>query len=332
MKMILLIEDNIEFAEKCVEFLLKNKYQVIYSNNAEKAKMEIINRSIDIALIDLMLPPSYNIEGLNLFRFIKEKNKKIKVVFMTSKEFQTTEIVAEAMKLGAKDFLDKNSEVFYDKLLFVLSEIFVKIENNMDTNQTQNTIYFSYAWGDKNELNKSREEIINLLYNTLQTKNYNLKRDKMDLGYRGLISEFMNEIGKGNLIIVAISDKYLKSPYCMFELYEIYRNSKLDKKAFSNRIFPIHLEYINLNDPIKLDEYYTYWEEKEKAWSILIQKRMDKIGKEQFAEYDKVKQIYSKFGDLTSFIMDMNALTLDLLSDNNFKKMIEAIDYKLNNE
>lgn len=191
-------------------------------------------------------------------------------------------------------------------------------------------IFFSYAWEDEKEIGKNREEIINSLYNTLERKKYTLRRDKMDLSYRGLISDFMQEIGKGNLIVVALSEKYLKSPYCMFELYEIYRNSRLDKNEFSDKIFPIHLETINLNDPLVLDEYYTHWEEKEEEWSKLIQKRMDRIGKEQFAEFDKVKQISSKFGDLASFIMDMNALTPDMLSENNFDKMITAINVKLN--
>ena len=49
-------------------------------------------------------------------------------------------------------------------------------------------------------------------------------RDKRDLGYKGMIEDFMQEIGRGHAVVVVISDKYLKSPNCMFELVEIVKN------------------------------------------------------------------------------------------------------------
>lgn len=234
---------------------------------------------------------------------------------------------SELVGISTSDEINRNKSKIRLSLLSLTDSISI---NKQNPNKLEKNIYFSYAWSDSNETQTSREAIVNDLYDRLHEIGYNLRRDKMNLGYRGLISEFMHEIGKGTIIIVAISHKYLRSPYCMFELYEIYRNSKLEKKEFSERIFPIHVESINLNDPIILDEYYTYWEEQENTWSKLIQKRIDKIGKQQFAEYDKIKQISSNFGDLTSFLMDMNALNLEVLSENNFDKMITAIDNKLN--
>ncbi|MEO5998942.1 MAG: hypothetical protein ABIN89_19385 [Chitinophagaceae bacterium] len=46
----------------------------------------------------------------------------------------------------------------------------------------------------------------------------------------------MKRIGTGKAVVVVIGDRYLKSPYCMFELLEIYRN-----RDFIDRIFPIVL-------------------------------------------------------------------------------------------
>jgi hypothetical protein len=45
-----------------------------------------------------------------------------------------------------------------------------------------------------------------------------------DLGYKGLIKDFMRQIGRGKCAIAVISDKYLKSENCMFELVEIAKN------------------------------------------------------------------------------------------------------------
>ena len=43
----------------------------------------------------------------------------------------------------------------------------------------------------------------------------------------------MQEIGRGRCIITVISDKYLKSPNCMYELVQIAENGQ-----FYDRIFP----------------------------------------------------------------------------------------------
>jgi hypothetical protein len=88
---------------------------------------------------------------------------------------------------------------------------------------TDSQIYFSYAWGDENEQGESREKIVNELYQSLKRDHYKVIRDKNDIEYKGFISEFMRRIGEGKCVVVVISKKYLKSPYCMFELYEIAR-------------------------------------------------------------------------------------------------------------
>lgn len=73
------------------------------------------------------------------------------------------------------------------------------------SNDTQ-SIFISYAWGGE------REEIVNQIDKSLQERGVKITRDKRDLGYKGSIKEFMERIGKGNCIIVVISDKYLRSP------------------------------------------------------------------------------------------------------------------------
>jgi CheY-like chemotaxis protein len=140
MKTILLLEDNLEFANMCVEQLLKNNYDVKFADNPEKAKQIFIENLIDIAIIDLMLPPTYNIEGLDFYRFIKDRKDNIDVIFITTKEFKTTEIVAEAMKLGAKDFLDKENKIFLDKLIFTIKNL-----DQMTSKSNQNEIKKSFA-------------------------------------------------------------------------------------------------------------------------------------------------------------------------------------------
>ena len=44
----------------------------------------------------------------------------------------------------------------------------------------------------------------------------------------------MQRMERGKCVIVVISDRYLKSPHCMYELVQIVNNGEFD-----NRIFPM---------------------------------------------------------------------------------------------
>jgi hypothetical protein len=94
----------------------------------------------------------------------------------------------------------------------------------------EQSVFISYAWGTE------REDIVNEIDETLQQRGIRIVRDKRALGYRGSIRDFMERIGRGSCVIVVISDKYLRSPNCMFELVEI-----ADNKQFHDRVFPVIL-------------------------------------------------------------------------------------------
>jgi len=199
--------------------------------------------------------------------------------------------------------------------------------NNQTSMNSENSnyspkIYFSYAWGDAREEGESREKIVDDLYNELVKENFNLVRDKMDLGYRGFISDFMKQIGQGDLIVVATSDKYFRSPYCMYELYEIARNCKFDKNIFAQKSLPIMVEFIDFSKPKILKEYITYWKTQKEEWEEL---GMENLAGVNLDRYSKTKLIQQNFGQLTDWLIDMNTLNPKMLSDNNFAEIKKVI-------
>ena len=107
-----------------------------------------------------------------------------------------------------------------------------------------NNVFISYAWGGESE------RIVNELDADLQSKGILVIRDKRDLGFKGMIRDFMRQFGHGHAVIVVISDKYLKSPNCMFELVEIARN-----KDLYDRVFPIVLGDADIYDPVNRIKY-----------------------------------------------------------------------------
>ena len=189
------------------------------------------------------------------------------------------------------------------------------LETMIRSFETMGRIFFSYAWGG------DREKIVDDLYDSLTAdKQFELVRDKVNLGYNSLISEFMKEIGRGSFVIVALSDKYLRSENCMFELYELYRNSNLEKEELLKKIFPIRVEPINLSDPAVLKDYFSFWKMREEEWKGLV----NDFEADQ-KKFRMIQAIRFSLTELLPFLNDINAMSGDVLTRNDFAEIKEAI-------
>lgn len=188
-------------------------------------------------------------------------------------------------------------------------------------------IFLSYAWGDPSEQGESREAIVDRLYDTLVEKHYDVVRDKKDAGYRAIISDFMRRIGRGRLVIVVISDRYLKSPYCMFELLEIYEHGH-----FHERVFPVVLGDAKLYDLVDRLRYVAHWKTSKEE----IERLIGEIGIDAFSsdgaykEYDLYyRRVYNNIDKLTTLLKDWNALTPKLLEENSFGRLLGEVEKDL---
>ena len=178
-------------------------------------------------------------------------------------------------------------------------------------------IFISYAWSDS-------KEFVERLDQAFSAKGVIITRDKRDLGYKGLIKEFMERIGRGKCIVTVISDKYLKSPYCMFELVQIEKNGD-----FNGRIFPIVLASADIYTPLKRIEYIRHWESEISKLDEAM-KGVGSANMQSFSEdIDLYNEIRSNFGKLTGFIKNMNNLTSDIHSESGFETIIQSINAKL---
>ena len=133
-------------------------------------------------------------------------------------------------------------------------------------------------------------------------------RDKKEVTYGDSIDSFINRIGNGKVIIRVVSDKYLKSRYCMDEALRIrkYSNDNL-------RVFTIFLkEEVEMNiksqkesfDKLDLSDknnilYKRYWE-------LLIKNVYEKIDNSITGLIDKerIKRYYSIYIDIYDYIIE----------------------------
>jgi hypothetical protein len=182
----------------------------------------------------------------------------------------------------------------------------------------EQAVFISYAWKGESE------EIVNQIDQSLKERGVRIIRDKRDLGYKGSISEFMERIGLGNCIVVVISDKYLRSPNCMFELVEI-----ADGKQFHDRIFPLVLSDADIYDPVKRIGYVKYWEMK-RAELAEAMRSLDPANLQGIREdMDLYDRIRDKISGLTSTLKDMNTLTPDMHRDSDFREMYDGIEKRM---
>jgi internalin A len=182
----------------------------------------------------------------------------------------------------------------------------------------EQTVFISYAWGG------ASEEIVNQIDQSLVARGIIITRDKRDLGYRGSIREFMERIGQGNCVIVVISDKYLRSPNCMFELVEIAEN-----KQFHDRIFPIVLADADIYDPVKRLGYVKYWEDKRNELASAM-KTVDPANLQGIREdMDLYDRIRDQVSGLVSILKDMNTLTPGMHKDSDFNELYAAIEKRM---
>jgi hypothetical protein len=80
-----------------------------------------------------------------------------------------------------------------------------------------------------------------------------------------LISGFMKRIGLADHVIVVLSDKYLRSPYCMTELYSILPAISGEKADFLRRIIPLVLDDARFGTWRDRVAYAEHWEKEFKA-------------------------------------------------------------------
>jgi hypothetical protein len=180
------------------------------------------------------------------------------------------------------------------------------------------TIFISYAWGEETN---EREAIVNQLDQSLQKRGLKIVRDKRDLGYKGSISKFMERIGVGDCVIVVISDKYLRSKNCMFELVEI-----AEGKQFAERIFPIILKDANIYDALGQLDYVEHWDKQKAALNERIRSLPDQSNlqgiREELDNYDRFRDEIAK---LTTTLKDMNTLTAEMHREADFQQLYDEL-------
>jgi predicted nucleotide-binding protein len=143
MSEILFVDDDEEFANECLAQLYANGFSVDYCANALDAFSKIRTNEYSVALLDLMLPPTFKDEGLQIQKWLMEIRPGTPIIFIIARTKKMIPIVTEAMKNGAKDFIPKNEP---DTIPNVILKIFEVVM------QENKRIFISHGYNELIEL------------------------------------------------------------------------------------------------------------------------------------------------------------------------------------
>ena len=127
---ILVVDDEENIRTSMKGLLSEEGYNVLTAANGTEAIKLIEDDDIDIAFLDVVMP---GMDGLQVLEYIHKLKPELCVVMITA--YGNTEMVVQAMKLGAYDFIDKpfskpeELERIFTVILHALEERNLKQEN-----------------------------------------------------------------------------------------------------------------------------------------------------------------------------------------------------------
>lgn len=160
-------------------------------------------------------------------------------------------------------------------------------------NMTETTIFLSYSWSDVEMADRIDKYLSGL-------SGVTVKRDVRDIGPWKSIREFMVGIRQQDYAVLIISDSYLKSKNCMFEVTELMK-----EREYEARIFSVVVES-DIYDSIKRNRYISYWEQECDKLEAAIRKINPENAVEQAADLKCYKNIASSIGEFLSIVADRN--------------------------
>lgn len=312
-------ESNQEAAWIELEYLASNGRLLLFIDNVDKSReddlgLERLNSipvTVVIASRQVSLGKGFETYRIGSFSFEQCKEIYEKVRFEGSgrkvrpEEIQDLECVIEGLarrntfavelfahrartKLWSVKRLREDLEQKGFRLEFRGNKEFINVQKiNADV-----TIFLSYNWHDK--------DIADMLDRDLSNLPIKLKRDIRGIGSWENIRKFMKSIRQEDYAVLVISDSYLRSEKCMFEVTEIMKEPK-----YESRIFFAVVEK-RIYDPLIRVKYIKYWQDECNKLEAAI-KELDLINSvEPIVDLKRYQSIAASIGEFLRVVADRN--------------------------
>lgn len=184
-----------------------------------------------------------------------------------------------SIKIDYKELMYSGKRMLFDYFKKEIEKEHLKMEDVV----MSATIFLSYTHSDS--------EIAEKLDNALRALGYDVKRDIRNVSKWDDLQDFMKSIRKQDYAVFLVSDNYLHSTNCLYEIMQFMKDEN-----FGDRSFPIAVGFSETeknmrkvqNKPISLfDDFYwieiiRYWQD----YALDMKMQLEKIDRENAGELD----------------------------------------------
>jgi tetratricopeptide (TPR) repeat protein len=176
-------------------------------------------------------------------------------------------------------------------------------------------IFLSHTWADKETAEK--------IFNTLTQVGIKVKMDNHELKYKDNIVSFMESIRECDFAILLISDKYLKSKNCLYEVLNL-----LKEKSYTEKLLPVILDTAKIYETKDKIEYLKFWTNQQIELATLL-KTLDPINASE--SYNDLKIITNITQSIDAFLAEISRMlniTFKALEKSGYRELLDKIGFQ----
>lgn len=191
---------------------------------------------------------------------------------------------------------------------FILQEV-VRVSDTLDYRELSSGMteyYVSYAWNDDqpNKENHRKDSVMEFC-KLAEARNIIVIRDKTALQFGDSITRFMNRLAHGHRIFIFLSDSYLKSVSCMYELTSIWQRVGHSEDVLIDKIRVYIMDGSSIWTIANRMKYASYWKNELECLQGVVEKfGIQNMGRNDLLKFHAMKYFAFSVADVLSILAD----------------------------
>lgn len=178
-------------------------------------------------------------------------------------------------------------------------------------------LFISYCSEDSDLIDILEQKILNSEYSYI----FDISRYTRDVSYRGSFKDFMDSIVQHDFVITLITDAYLKSQACMYEVSKLLQKENLGKflyivideedEKYYSQISTFKSKAAKIYDSTHQLEYIKFWEGRVKSLEQGLSELINPLVRPEMSEDLQQLQLISnyEFGNLIKYLKDHKSIS-----------------------
>lgn len=142
----------------------------------------------------------------------------------------------------------------------------------------------------------------------------------------------MARLTSADLVVAVISDKYLRSYYCMYEIYRLLQRFQGNRDELARHVVPIVLPEVQVGSLKARAPYVEHWEKQKKEHEALWRKLGPSLSlsAEDYEEIRLIREFSHHVAQILGFLNDvLMPKKLEAHLDDGFEAVREALGRRL---